>query len=54
MTLNGPQPVGHVESPLDYEHYIQKQIVPIAHAVESFCDADMVSAIGGQQWLFER
>jgi DNA polymerase II len=30
ITRNGPEPAGERESPLDYEHYVDKQIRPIA------------------------
>ena len=29
VTHQGPQPVGYVTAPIDYEHYIDKQIKPI-------------------------
>lgn len=33
MTTNGPQPIEHQQSPIDYEHYIEKQIQPIADSI---------------------
>lgn len=36
MTSNGPEPVEHQLSALDYDHYIDKQIKPIADAVLPF------------------
>jgi DNA polymerase-2 len=33
MTTDGPQPVGMATAPLDYEHYIEKQLEPIADAI---------------------
>jgi DNA polymerase II len=33
MTTEGPQPVGHVTAPLDHEHYVEKQLRPIAEAI---------------------
>ncbi len=33
MTTEGPQPVGHTTAPLDYEHYVEKQLRPIADAI---------------------
>jgi DNA polymerase-2 len=36
MTVDGPQPVQKLKSSLDYDHYIEKQIKPIADAVLSF------------------
>ncbi len=36
ITKNGPEPVEHQRSALDYDHYIDKQIKPIADAVLPF------------------
>jgi len=36
MTMNGPEPLGHETAKLDYEHYIDKQLKPIAESVLSF------------------
>ncbi|MBP6875874.1 MAG: DNA polymerase II [Candidatus Eisenbacteria bacterium] len=33
MTRLGPQPVGRITAPLDHEHYLERQIRPIADAV---------------------
>jgi len=33
MTVDGPQPIEKITSPLDYEHYIEKQIKPIADSI---------------------
>jgi DNA polymerase-2 len=33
MTLNGPEPLEYLESPIDYQHYIDKQLLPIADAI---------------------
>jgi DNA polymerase-2 len=33
MTLDGPQPIEKITSPLDYDHYIEKQIKPIADSI---------------------
>lgn len=30
QTINGPEPIEKIESPYDYEHYIEKQIKPLA------------------------
>lgn len=38
MTVDGPEEVNHLKHKLDYEHYIEKQIQPIADAVLSFFD----------------
>ncbi len=33
MTTEGPQPVGHVTAPPDYDHYLEKQLRPIAESI---------------------
>jgi DNA polymerase-2 len=33
MTSNGPEPVEYQSHPLDYEHYIEKQLRPVADAI---------------------
>jgi len=38
MTANGPEPLQKLTSSIDYEHYIEKQIKPIADSVLSFQD----------------
>ncbi|MAE65639.1 MAG: DNA polymerase II [Phycisphaeraceae bacterium] len=49
MTTDGPQPVGHVSAPLDYGHYVDKQIRPIVHAIAQVCDID--EQVGGMKQL---
>ena len=36
ITIDGPQPLGFVKSPLDYNHYIEKQLKPIAESLGAF------------------
>jgi len=36
LTENGPEPKQKLESKLDYEHYIKKQIAPIANVILAF------------------
>ncbi len=52
MTVQGPQPVGYVQAPLDYAHYIEKQVEPIVKTVAAFCGINPATAISGEQWLF--
>jgi DNA polymerase-2 len=52
MTVEGPQPVGHVNARLDYEHYIEKQIAPIVRTIGQVCDIDVESAVTGVSDLF--
>ena len=52
ITRDGPQPVGHVASPIDYEHYVQKQIEPLVRTIAQVCDVDADAAIKGEVDLF--
>ncbi|SHO56370.1 DNA polymerase II [Vibrio quintilis] len=36
ITLNGPEPIEFQNSPLDYQHYIDKQLKPVADAILPF------------------
>ena len=36
MTKDGPEPVGYVREKIDYEHYIEKQIMPLLQQVLPF------------------
>ncbi len=38
MTIEGPEPVGQVKHDLDYDHYIEKQLKPIADSILTFID----------------
>ncbi|MCA9485620.1 MAG: hypothetical protein KC506_02135, partial [Nanoarchaeota archaeon] len=54
ITLDGPEPVQSIKHKIDYEHYIEKQIKPIANQIlslkgESFDD---VSSGSKQATLF--
>ncbi len=33
ITVNGPEPIEYLESAIDYQHYIDKQLLPIADAI---------------------
>ena len=52
MTGDGPQPLGRVRAPLDYEHYVEKQIAPIARTIGQVCDLDVEAAVTGTPDLF--
>jgi DNA polymerase-2 len=52
MTLEGPQPLGYVTAPLDYAHYIKKQIDPIARIIAQVCPFDIETAVTGEKGLF--
>jgi DNA polymerase-2 len=36
VTRAGPQPLGFVSAPLDYDHYVETQILPIAEGLAAF------------------
>jgi DNA polymerase-2 len=54
VTRDGPQPAGHLTAPIDYEHYIEKQIRPIVRTIGQVCDLDVEVALGGTPDLFRR
>src|SRR3989344_3533514 len=43
MTLNGPEEKDHCKSKIDYEHYIDKQIKPLADSILCFYKTDFDS-----------
>ncbi|WP_413477669.1 DNA polymerase II [Vibrio hibernica] len=52
FTLNGPEPKDYLSSPIDYQHYIDKQLKPIADAILPFIGLDFESIIAPQIGLF--
>ncbi|WP_429233170.1 DNA polymerase II [Aeromonas salmonicida] len=52
MTLNGPEPLEYRRSAIDYEHYIDKQIRPIADAILPFIGESFERICGQQLDLF--
>jgi DNA polymerase-2 len=55
MTVDGPEPKEELKHRLDYEHYIDKQIKPIANAVLEFYGISFKEVIEGkkQKSLFD-
>uniref|UniRef100_UPI0013DEEAAC hypothetical protein n=1 Tax=Pseudomonas viridiflava TaxID=33069 RepID=UPI0013DEEAAC len=51
-TLAGPQPLEAVTSPIDYDHYLTRQLQPVADAILPFVDDDFGTLVGGQLDLF--
>ncbi|MBT3275697.1 MAG: hypothetical protein HN368_21260, partial [Spirochaetales bacterium] len=39
-TVEGPQPVSKITSPIDYEHYLEKQLKPVCAAISLTLQAD--------------
>lgn len=55
VTLNGPEPLwpdGSANSPLDYQHYLEKQMQPIGEAIFHFTGDDFAHIAGIQLSLF--
>ncbi len=51
MTLEGPQPAGYLKAPLDYEHYLEKQLLPIAKTFENILGRDIDNLFSREQQL---
>ena len=52
MTVAGPEPLETRASPIDYEHYVTRQLQPIADAILPFLDDDFETLLTGQMTLF--
>ena len=51
MTVNGPEPAENVRSAIDYQHYLDKQIRPVAEPVLTQLGLDFAKAIGDDRQL---
>lgn len=52
VTVNGPEPIEYLSSPIDYDHYISKQIQPIAEGILPFINLSFESITSSQISLF--
>lgn len=52
MTKSGPEPLEARQSPIDYEHYLAKQIQPIADSILHPLGEDFATLTSSQQTLF--
>ncbi|AQT58792.1 DNA polymerase II [Cellvibrio sp. PSBB023] len=59
ITTSGPEPVGSYEvdlallqSPIDYRHYIEKQLSPVADSILHFLDESLTQLVDQQLSLF--
>ncbi|MBD3609727.1 MAG: DNA polymerase II, partial [Gammaproteobacteria bacterium] len=52
ITINGPEPKGYVVSTIDYEHYLERQIKPIADGILQFLDKDIEQILSRQMSIF--
>ena len=47
MTSDGPEPIQKHEHPIDYEHYIKKQLMPVADSILSFKNKNFEDIVKG-------
>jgi DNA polymerase-2 len=52
MTLSGPEPLETLHSPIDYEHYLSKQLEPVADAILPFLGDSFARLTSPQGALF--
>lgn len=52
ITVNGPEPIEYLTSQIDYEHYIDRQIKPIAEGILPFIDLSFENITSRQLRLF--
>lgn len=52
MATAGPEPLEARSTPLDYDHYVTKQLQPVAEGILPFVDGDFATLITGQLGLF--
>ena len=48
----GPEPLEARSTPLDYDHYVTKQLQPVAEGILPFVEGDFATLITGQLGLF--
>jgi len=51
MTTDGPEPTDNIQHPLDREHYVEKQIKPVAEPVLATLGLDFELIIGDQRQM---
>ncbi len=54
ITVNGPEPVSHRSSNIDYEHYVEKQLRPIADSILGYLNVNFDALCDQQMLLFEQ
>ena len=52
MTTSGPQPLEMRRAPIDYQHYIERQLQPVADAILPFVQDDFTQLIDPNHGLF--
>ncbi|GAA0475840.1 MULTISPECIES: DNA polymerase II [Tatumella] len=52
MTTRGPQPLNALTAPPDYDHYLSRQLEPVADGILGFVGGNFATLITGQLGLF--
>ena len=52
MTVNGPEPVELLRSPIDYQHYVDRQLLPVADTLLPFIGESFAQLVAPQIDLF--
>ncbi|GAA0270160.1 DNA polymerase II [Pseudomonas rhodesiae] len=52
ISVNGPEPLEVRQAPIDYDHYVTRQLQPVADAILPFVNDDFSTLVGGQLGLF--
>ncbi|WP_321154026.1 DNA polymerase II [Serratia nevei] len=52
MTVAGPEPLETRHSPIDYQHYLERQLQPVAEAILPFLHDDFTTLVTEQMGLF--
>jgi DNA polymerase-2 len=52
ITLNGPEPESMRSSPIDHQHYIERQLAPVADGILHFVDDSFEAIVADQMKLF--
>lgn len=52
ISVNGPEPLEVRQTPIDYDHYVTRQLQPVADAILPFVNDDFSTLVGGQMGLF--
>ncbi|CAH0526365.1 DNA polymerase II [Vibrio hippocampi] len=52
ITTNGPEPKEYLNSPIDYQHYVDKQLRPVAEAILPFINQSFDDLSAPQMGLF--
>ena len=52
ITTSGPQPIENRTAPIDYEHYVEAQLKPVADTILEWLGTSFDKIVSGQQDLF--